>query len=68
MISTSRIVTSPQRSCAAGSVGYSMIVIAATKSDGLRSRSQRPEGLRSGGQRDQVRSPNQEVLSHGART
>ncbi len=26
------------------------------------------EGQRSGGQRDQVRSPNQEVLGHGART
>ncbi len=26
------------------------------------------EGQRSGGQRDQVRSPNQEVLGHGAKT
>ncbi len=28
----------------------------------------RAEGQSSGGQRDQVRSPNQEVLDHGART
>ncbi len=59
---------SPWRICTAGSVSYNIKVIAATKLGGLRLGGQRPEDLRSGGQRDQVQSLNQEFLSHGTRT
>ncbi len=69
-----RVVASKKLHCLAGPAYFGVSAPAERPRDTeVEAGGQRPavaevEGQRSGGQRDQVQSPNQEVLGHGART